>query len=112
MSLTIESAFADEAVEKFAAAEDGYTFWLKGIHVPIQIKLSANSVRGGYNFQLSHYIQTPRQTGPRYPDRTWDYDQASAVHRAVSALTHDYQEAVLADLVPHAEWLVPNEFDI
>jgi len=112
MNWTIESAFADEAIERVEASEDGYFFWLKGIPVQIQIKLSANSVRGGYNFQLSHYIQTPRQAGPHYPARTWDYERGDALHLAVIAITQDYKEAVLADLVPHAEWLVPNTFGI
>jgi hypothetical protein len=112
MSWTIETALADSALEKYEVLGDVYTLWLKGIPVPVRIELSANAVRGGYNFQLSHYIQTPRKTGPHYPARTWDYDRAGALHLAVAALTEDYKEAVLADLIPNAEWLVPNKFGI
>jgi hypothetical protein len=112
MPWTIESALDDEAVEKTETTGQGYSFWLKGIPVEIQIVLSVNPARGGFNFHLSHFIHTPKQIGPYYPSRPWGDDQAYALHLAVTAITQYYKEAINAGLAPSAKWLVPNEHGI
>lgn len=108
MAWTIESALADEAIEKTEKTGQVYSFWLKGIPVEIQVVLSVNPERGGFNFHLSHSIHTPKQIGPYHPSRPWGDDQAYALHLAVTAVTQYYKEAISAGIAPSAKWLIPN----
>ena len=109
MAWTIESALHDEAIEKTETTGQGYSFWLKGILVEIQVALSVNPERGGFNFHLSHFIHTPKQIGPYHPSRPWGDDQAYALHLAVTAITQYYKEAIAAGIAPSENWLIPNE---
>jgi hypothetical protein len=106
MPWSIESALDDVAIEKTETTGQGYSFWLKGIPVEIQVALFVNPAHGGFNFHLSHFIHTPKQIDPYHP---WGDDQAYALHLAVTAITQHYKEATNAGLAPCAKWLVPNE---
>jgi hypothetical protein len=108
MPWTIEAALEDDAIEKSETTNAGYSFWLKGIPTEIQIALSVNPARGGFNFHVSHSIHTPRQDGPYHPSRPWGDDEAYALHMAVTSITQYYKEAVNAGLTPSPNWLVPN----
>lgn len=100
------------AVEKWR--EQGplkYWFRLKGIPIDIALALSIKG-KGltSFHFRLSHVIHTPTQIGPYYPGITWDDNLAYAVHRAVTAITAYYDDAVRKGHTPMAEWLVFNRF--
>jgi hypothetical protein len=108
MSWTIETALSGAAVEKSRATQSGYSFWLKGLPTEIQVVLSVNGERGGFNFHTSHVIKTPKQAGPYHTSRPWGDDAAYALHQAVTSITQHYEEAIKAGLPPDAKWLLPN----
>lgn len=109
MAWTIDAALEDEAIEKTKKTNEGYSFWLKGIPTEIRVVLSINPVFGGYNFQLSHFIHTPKQIGPYRPSRPCGDDDAYALHMAITTITQHYREAVNAGLSPNSAWLIPNQ---
>lgn len=108
MPWTIEAALSGAAVAKSKATQSGYSFWLKGLPTEIEVVLSINGERGGFNFQTSHVIHTPKQAGPYHPSRPWGDDAAYALHQAVTSITQYYEEAIKAGLKPNAEWLIAN----
>ena len=105
MPWTIDEALNDEAIERIERTNSGYSFWLKGIPIEVSVVLSINPVRGGYNFNLSHFIKTPSQAGPYRPGRPWGDDEAYALHLAVTAITQYYNQAVKEGHSPSEEWL-------
>lgn len=105
----IQPAIKDDVIEKMEMSGQEYSFWLKGIPIQIRVVLSANHVRGGFDFKLSHFINTPKQIGAYRPSRPWGDSQNYALHMAVTAITQYYKEAVNAGFPPSPEWLVPNE---
>lgn len=109
MPWPIESDIDEESIEKTEATDQGYSFWLKGIPIEIQIILSVNPAMGGFNFYLSHFIHTPKQIGPYHPSRPWGDNQAYALHLAATAITQHYRDAIKAGFASSAKWLVPNE---
>jgi hypothetical protein len=106
----IETAIEDDAIEKTEISGQEYSFWLKMIPIEIKVKLSVNPISGGFNFDLSHFIHTPKQIGPYRPSRPWGDDQAYALRLAVTAITQYYKQAVDAGLPPSSDWLVPNKY--
>lgn len=109
MPWTINAALEDEAIERTEKTNEGYSFWLKGIPTEIQVVLSINPARGGFNFHLSHFIHTPKQIGPYHPGRPWGDDEAYALRLAVTAITQHYNNAVNAGLAPSSDWLIQNK---
>jgi len=109
MPWTIDAALADEAIERTERTNHRYSFWLKGIPTEIQVTLSINPERGGFDFHLSDLIHTPTQTEPYRPRHTWGDDEGYALHLAVTAITQSYREAIDAGFPPNVIWLVPNE---
>lgn len=112
MPWTIESALEDDAIEHSETTEAGYSFWLKEIPVEVRVALSVNPARGGFNFHLSHYINSPSQLGAYRPSRLWGDDKAYALHLAVKAITQYYNQAVQGGHKPSQKWLVSNEHGI
>lgn len=112
MPWTIDAALEDEVIERTEKTDYGYSFWLIGIPTEIQVVLSINPARGGYNFHLSHFIHTPKQIGPYRPSRPWGDDEAYALRLAITAITQHYKDAVNAGLAPSKSWLVKNESGI
>ncbi|CDG55217.1 MULTISPECIES: hypothetical protein [Halomonadaceae] len=112
MPLTIESALEDVAIERTEKTEAGYSFWLKEIPVEVRVALSVNPASGGFNFHLSHYINTPSQIGVYRPSRLGGDYEAYALRQAVTAITHYYNVAVEAGHEPSQKWLVSNELGI
>lgn len=108
MPWTIDDVLKDDVIEKTEKTGVGFSFWLKGIPTEISVVLSVNPARGGFNFQLSHVIKTPCQTGPYYPGSTWGDYEAYALHMAVTAITQYYKQAVREGKKPSKEWLIPN----
>jgi hypothetical protein len=108
MSSTIEDALSGAAIAKSKATQSGYSFWLKGLPTEIQVVLSINGERGGFNFQTSHVIHTPKQAGPYHPSRPWGDDAAYALHLAVTSITQYFEEATKAGLPPDGKWLIPS----
>lgn len=107
MPWSIDEALNDEAIEKTELTQSGYSFWLRGIPVEISVILSVNPVHGGFNFHLSHFINTPSQAGPYRPSRPWGDYEAYALHLAVTAITQYYNQAIGEGHQPSREWLVP-----
>ncbi|MCK4829333.1 hypothetical protein KA005_77130 [bacterium] len=107
MAWTIDEALEDEAIEKFEKTIEGFSIWLKGIPTEIKISLSYNGVRGGFNYHLSHAIQTPEQLGPYRSSRPWGDDLAYALHLAITTITQYYNISVKNDNEPSENWLVP-----
>jgi len=64
---------------------------------------------GGYNFHLSHVINTPSQIGAYHPSRPWGDDAPYTLHLAVTAITQHYKQAIKEGNEPTAQWLVPNK---
>ncbi len=106
MPHTIESALSNEFIERSEATHAGYSFWLKGIPVEIKVVISINPVAGGFNFNTSHAIYTPKQDGPYRPSHPWGDYQEYALHRAITSITGEYAIAVRAGLKPSSDWLV------
>lgn len=108
MAWTIETALDDEAIERTEKTDRGYSFWLKKVSTEIQVVLSINPLRGGYNFYISHFIHTPKQIGPYHPSRPWGDDAAYALHLAVTTITQYYREAIKFSEAPSSECLIVN----
>ncbi|AFH91925.1 hypothetical protein ACU7RR_002342 [Providencia stuartii] len=109
MAHKIEDAFDSEGIlEHGSNDENTYWFSLKNIPTTITVTLSKGKMAGldGYNFKLSHYINTPQQAGPYRPSRQWGDDKAYALHQAVSAITDYYDMAIENGDKPSAEWLI------
>lgn len=63
----------------------------------------------GVHFTMSHRVKTPEQQDPYSPSKSWEDDEASALHTALSALTMYWKMGVRAGHTPNASWLVPNK---
>lgn len=109
MAWTIDSALNNDELEKVEKTEDGFSIWVKGISVEIKIIISVNGARGGFNYHLSHLIKTPEQIGPYRSSIPWGDDIAYTLHKAVTAITDYYKEAVRAGHKPSSTWLVKNK---
>ncbi len=113
MAHTIQGALSNEFIEKSEITRAGYSFWLQGIPVEIQVVISTNPVEGGFNFRTSHAIHTPKQIAAYRPSHPWGDDEAYALHRAVTSITGEYRIAVNAGLTPSPSWLVAiNEANV
>ncbi|EPL6464862.1 TPA: hypothetical protein ACKRZ4_000916 [Proteus mirabilis] len=109
MAHIIEDAFNSESIlEHGADNENTYWFSLKGIPTIVTVTVSKGKMAGhdGYKFKLSHYINTPQQTGPYRPSRQWGDNKAYALHQAVSAITDYYDMAIKNGDKPSAKWLI------
>jgi hypothetical protein len=87
------------------------SFCLKGMTTKISARIYRalylpNHLDDKYEFELSHYMHTPKQLGPYLPSAPYTSDPNSAMRRAVSALTMYYNEAVKTGLTPSDDWLV------
>jgi len=108
MTWTIEAALNDDAIKKSEKTNEGYSFWLNGIDTEISVILSVNPLRGGYNFHLSHYINTPSQISAYIPSRPWGDDEAYALHLAITAITQYYNQSLKDGESPSSDWLMPS----
>jgi hypothetical protein len=86
-----------------------YEFTLKGISIPVRIRLYKVFGHEGVLFAQSHHIKTPTQIGKYVTSRPWNDDLGSALWQAVTGITRYYKEAVAAGHSPSDDWLVPNE---
>ncbi|GKX61640.1 hypothetical protein [Pragia fontium] len=106
MAYEIENAFDSEGISKHGSHDENtYWFSLKDIPVIITVTLSKDK-SAGYNYKLSHYINTPQQISPYRPSRQWGDYKAYALQQAVSAITSNYDIAVKNGDKPSMTWLV------
>jgi len=106
MAWTIEAALEDAAIEKLEKTSSGYSIWLKGIETRIDIALSVNPLKGGFNYHLSHAIKTPDQITVHRASHPWGDYEAYALHLAISLLTAHYNSALKNGHTPSKQWLV------
>jgi len=106
----MEEALHDSAIERIEKTQEGYSFWLKSIPIKISIILSVNPSRGGFNFDLSHYIKTPSQIGPYRPSRPWGDSKDYALNLAISSITQYYKQAIKEGHIPTKDWLYPTQY--
>jgi hypothetical protein len=104
----IDDAFDADGVETWRkTSEMAYTFRLRGISTDVKVRLTPNSIIGGYDFWLSHHIRIPNAISVYTPSRMWGDTPEYAMRQAVTALTHLFVSAVRQGSTPNASWLVP-----
>jgi hypothetical protein len=108
MAWTIDDALNDKSIERTEKTASGYSFWLKGVPTEIQVVLSVNPAKGGFNYHLSHVIKTPDQYGTHSPSVPWGDYEAYALRLAVSAITQPYNFALKQGHEPASDWLIEN----
>lgn len=104
----IDDAFDADGVDTWRkTSEMAYTFRLRGIPTDVKVGLMPNTIIGGYDFWLSHYIRIPGALSVYTPSRMWGDTPEYAMRQAVTALTHLFGSAVRQGGTPNASWLIP-----
>lgn len=107
---SFSSGLDDASIERHEFNKETVSIWLKGIEQEIQFLIGVSSIGLGYFIIASHNIEAEgvNLTGPKVVTPQPDHDLSYIFGRAVTGITHYYQQAVAMGNVPSESWLVPN----
>lgn len=86
-----------------------YAFSLGRIPESVRVRIYHNLDDGHYEYDQSHFIQTPLQTDPEVGEITDHGSAETALAEAVGTMIKHYRAAVAAGHEPGIEWLLPND---
>ena len=114
MTPEIEAVFADEdTVTQPRVLVKEYDFVMIGKTVRVRLHSYLAQESQGYDsmgFELSHYINTPVQSGAYVPGTRWYATEASALQSAIDCATSFCKDAIAAGHQPHKQWLQENRY--
>lgn len=87
---------------------DEYAFNLGTIPESVRVRIYRNLADDSYEYDQSHFIQTPLQADPEVGEITDHRSAEAALAEVVGTMITHYQAAEAAGHEPGMEWLLPN----